>query len=297
MNIIFGALLPVFTVFFIGYVLQKIKGLDIKALSTVAVYVLIPCLVFRSLLETKIEQQYLMMVFIVLLLMIITITIDKVVVWFRKLDTDTESAFILSTVFMNAGNYGTPIVLFVFGEEAFHIAISFYVIQLILFNTVGIYYASRSKESFIKGMKNIFRLPAIYAVFFAFLFRQFPILPENIYSIINLLANGAIPIIMLLLGMQLANLKMEVLDWRQISFVTVMRLIISPLVAVAITLLLPVEPLYRNVIITLAAMPTAVNVTLYSLEFNIQPKFVSVATIFNTFLSLITVTILLNILS
>jgi predicted permease len=44
-------------------------------------------------------------------------------------------------------------------------------------------------------------------------------------------------------------------------------------------------------------MPTAVNVTLYSLEFNILPKFVSVATIFNTFLSIITVTILLNLLS
>lgn len=297
MSIIIGAMLPVFTVFFIGFILQKAKGLDVKPLSTVTVYVLIPCLVFRSLLETKIEQQYIMMVFIVLLLMIITITIDKLVVKFRKLDADTESAFILSTVFMNAGNYGTPIVLFVFGEEAFHIAISFYVIQLILFNTVGIYYATRSKESLLQGFKNIFKLPAIYAVLFAFLFRNFPILPENIYSIVDLLANGAIPIIMLLLGMQLANLKMEVLNWKQISYVTSMRLIVSPLVAVVITMMLPVEPIYRNVIITLAAMPTAVNVTLYSLEFNIQPKFVSVATIFNTFISIITVTILLNILS
>lgn len=297
MSIIAGAILPVFTVFIIGFILQKLKGLDVKPISTVTVYVLIPFLVFRSLLETKIEQQYVMMVFIVLLLMIITITIDKLVVRFRKLDADTESAFILSTVFMNAGNYGTPIVLFVFGEEAFNIAISFYVIQLILFNTVGIYFATKSKEGLFRGLKNIFKLPAIYAVFFAFVFRQIPILPENIYSIIDLLANGAIPIIMLLLGMQIANLKMEVLDWGQISFVTMMRLIISPLIAVAITLLLPVEPIYRNVIITLAAMPTAVNVTLYSLEFNIQPKFVSVATIFNTFLSIITVTILLNILS
>ncbi|MGI8384943.1 AEC family transporter [Robertmurraya sp. P23] len=296
MNVIVGAILPVFIVFLLGYILQKAKGLDIRALSTVTVYVLIPCLVFRSLLETKIEQQYLMMVFIVVLLMVITIIIAKIVARFRRIDTDTESAYILSTVFMNAGNYGTPIVLFVFGNEAFNIAISFYVIQLILFNTVGIYYASRSKEGLDKGLKNIFKLPAIYAVFLAFLFRQLPILPDNIFQIINLLADGAIPIIMLLLGMQLANLKVEVLNWGQISFVTTMRLIISPLIAFVITWLLPVDPIYRNVIITLAAMPTAVNVTLYSLEFNIQPKFVSVTTIVNTFISVITVSILLNIL-
>lgn len=296
MNVIVGAILPVFIVFLLGFILQKAKGLDIRALSTVTVYVLIPCLVFRSLLDTKIEQQYLMMVLIVVLLMVITIIIAKIVARFRRIDTDTESAYILSTVFMNAGNYGTPIVLFVFGKEAFNIAISFYVIQLILFNTVGIYYASRSKEGLVKGLKNIFKLPAIYAVFFAFLFREFPILPDNIFQIINLLADGAIPIIMLLLGMQLTNLKVEVLNWGQISFVTTMRLIISPLIAFVITWLLPVDPIYRNVIITLAAMPTAVNVTLYSLEFNIQPKFVSVTTIVNTFISVITVSILLNIL-
>ena len=296
MKILVEAILPVFIVFFIGYILQKKKDVNLKALSTVTVYVLIPCLVFRSLLETKIEHQYLMMVMIVLLLMIITISINKLVVKLKKLDSDTESALVLSTVFMNAGNYGTPIVLFVFGKEAFHIAISFYVIQLILFNTVGIYYVTRSKESLMKGIINIMKLPAIYAVILALIFKQIPILPENMLSIVSVLADGALPIIMLLLGMQLANLKIEALAWKQVSYVTTMRLIISPLVAILITLWIPIDPIYRNVIIILAAMPTAVNVSLYALEFNLRSKIVSVSTLFNTLLSVVTVTILLNIL-
>lgn len=297
MDIIFKAILPVFSVFAIGFFLQKRRRLDIKTISSVTVYVLIPFLVFRSLLEMDIEKEYLMMVAIVFILMMVTIVINKVVVFLNHLDRDTESAFILSTVFMNAGNYGTPIILFVFGERAFHIAVSFYVIQLVLFNTVGIYYASRSEKSFIDGIKRLIKIPVIYAVILAIISRQLPIFPEHIFTIVSLLADGAIPIIMLLLGMQIANLKIDEINWKQISFVCLIRLLVSPLIVVIITLLVPINPIYRNVIIVLASMPTAVNVSLYALEFNIKPNFVSVATILNTFISVITVTVLLNILS
>jgi malate permease and related proteins len=49
----------------------------------------------------------------------------------------------LSTIFMNAGNYGGPFILFAFGEVAFQLAIAYWVIQSILMNTLGVFIADK----------------------------------------------------------------------------------------------------------------------------------------------------------
>src|SRR5699024_145884 len=115
--------LPVFTIFLTGFFIQKKANLNIKTISTLTVYILIPCLIFESLINTKYRSEHLSLVIIIVLISIITIFIVKIFVKIKKYDTTTESAFILTTVFMNAGNYGSPIVLFALGKEAFYFAI------------------------------------------------------------------------------------------------------------------------------------------------------------------------------
>jgi len=53
---------------------------------------------------------------------------------------------ILATAFMNNGNYGTPVVLFIFGSTGMDYAIILMVIQQLLMSTVGIYYAAKGSE-------------------------------------------------------------------------------------------------------------------------------------------------------
>ncbi|WP_404455060.1 AEC family transporter [Oceanobacillus kapialis] len=297
MSAFYEAVLPVLMVFTIGFIVQKIKKVDLKAISTISIYIFIPALVFRSIYETEFQQQHLILVVVVFLLTVITILLIKGIAKLKKLDKGKENVFILATIFMNAGNYGSPVILFVLGEEAFHYAISFYVLQVILFNTLGVYYASKETSDLKKGLLKVLRLPAIYAVMIALVLKQFPnLLPSNIMTSVDLLADGAIPIIMLILGMQIANLELTAISWKEISLVTVIRLLISPIIVLGLTMILPIETLYRNVLIILAAMPTAVNATVYALEFDGNAKFVSVATLVNTIISFITISILLTIL-
>lgn len=298
MSVFIDVMLPVFSIFLIGYLIQRYKQLNIKSLSFVAIYIFIPFLVFRSLLETEFESKHIALIIITLLLMVITILLVKIYVFIKKEDEKTESAYVLTTAFMNAGNYGSPIILFVFGEEAFSFAISFYILQIVLFNTIGVYYASKDEGQLRKAFINILKLPAIYAVVLAVFIQFFNIsISENIYSTIGILADGAVPTIMLLLGMQIANIKLTSINWGQTVFVTLMRLLIAPLIVAVLSMLFELPPMYRNVLIILAAMPTAVNVTVYSIQFDIKSEFVSSVTLINTVLSMVTISVLITILT
>ncbi|GAF38374.1 hypothetical protein JCM14202_178 [Agrilactobacillus composti DSM 18527 = JCM 14202] len=58
----------------------------------------------------------------------------------------------------------------------------------------------------------------------------------------------------------------------------------------------PIDPLLRNVIVVMAAMPSAANTTLYAIEFEAEPQFVSSATLVTTLASIFSLTFVLNLL-
>ncbi|KHE66759.1 AEC family transporter, partial [Halobacillus sp. BBL2006] len=153
MTIFFQVVLPVVLVFFAGYVLQKILKLEIKSISTVALYIMLPCLVFKTFYEAEFDRDYLMMVVFSALLLFGILAIDKLAAKVLRYDTPTESGLILSTAFMNAGNYGAPIVLFAFGEEGFVYSVSFMVLQQIVMNFFGVYYAAKGAAGMTMAIK------------------------------------------------------------------------------------------------------------------------------------------------
>jgi predicted permease len=59
---------------------------------------------------------------------------------------------------------------------------------------------------------------------------------------------------------------------------------------------LPIDPIMKMVIITMAAMPSVANTTLYAIQFNAEPQFVSTCTLVSTITSVITLTVILNLL-
>ncbi|MFC7062161.1 NAD(P)-dependent oxidoreductase [Halobacillus seohaensis] len=115
MTVFIQVVLPVLLIFAAGYLIQKLAKLDIKSVSTIALYVMLPCLVFKTFYEAELNGEYLMMLVFSILLLISILVINKIVSKVRNYDSSTESGLILSTAFMNSGNYGAPIILFAFG--------------------------------------------------------------------------------------------------------------------------------------------------------------------------------------
>ncbi|MED4161428.1 AEC family transporter [Halalkalibacterium halodurans] len=297
MTIFFQVVLPVILVFFIGFIVQKWRDVDIKPISTVAVYILTPSLVFRTFYEAELNLQYLYMFLFAMLLLFALIAINKVYAVLRGYSQATESGLVLSTAFMNSGNYGAPIILFAYGNTGFAFAVSFMVLQSVIMNFFGVYYAARGKAGVRMAIRAVMQMPATYAVIVALAFQAIPVeIPANFLMTVDIIAEAAVPTVMIILGMQLAMIKWEHFDCSKITYGTILRLIVSPLIAFGITLVFPFDPLLAKVLIVSAAMPSAATIVMYAVQFQAEPRLVTSITLITTLFSVVTITVLLAIL-
>ncbi|MFP3338806.1 AEC family transporter, partial [Micrococcus sp. SIMBA_131] len=109
--------LPAFIIFAIGYIGQKKIGFDRKCIATSALYLMYPFLAFQTFYTNDITMDYAYILIFCFLLMIILIIIVTIISRIKSLKRSKSAAMILSSVFMNSGNYGVPIILFAYGEE------------------------------------------------------------------------------------------------------------------------------------------------------------------------------------
>jgi predicted permease len=97
---------------------------------------------------------------------------------------------------------------------------------------------------------------------------------------------------LVLLGMQLVNIR---LNGQRLPLILTssMRLLIAPLLAIALTRLFHVSIPATQAVVLEAAMPVAVMTTILATEFEVEPSFVTAAVLLTTLLSPLTLTPLL----
>lgn len=289
-------LLPIFFVFSIGFIFQKKFQVNTGTFSKLALYILVPFLIFRTFYQESINLSYL---YIIIYMLGLCVAIIVIITTYSKMNNYNEKercSLILSCAFTNNGNYGTPLVLFLFGTGGMETAIVLMVLQQLLMSTLGIYYAAKGSET-NKGvkaaLKSVKRMPMVYAAIIGIVFNRFNIPVGTIEEGINLIADAAIPFIMLTLGMQLANIKVYALEYKKISIALVVKLAVAPLLAAAIVWWMPVTPLIKQIMIIMAATPTAANTTMYAIQYDTEPQTVTSATLATTVCSLVTMPIVI----
>jgi predicted permease len=207
-----------------------------------------------------------------------------------------SSGVLLTSMFMNAGNYGLPVVLFAFGESALGFASIYFVTMVIFTYTIGIFIASMGSADVKSSLVNLLKLPAIYAIVIAFvvLFTGWEI-PVFLNRTITLLGDASIPSMLVLLGMQLANVHLSGISFPLLLAVS-LRLIVSPVIALLLTTIFGILGPARVALVTIAGMPTAVFTTVLATEYDLNPSFVTAVVFTSTLLSPITLTPILAVL-
>lgn len=294
---IYSVILPVFLIFLAGFIGQKIFRLDIRSISTAGLYLMLPALIFRTFYQAKIDSTYLYIMAYGLILSFSIVLIVKVICSIKGYEESVTSGMILSTAFMNNGNLGAPLILFAFGGEAFTYAVTIMVLHTVVMSTAGLYYAARGRASVRTSLLSVIKMPVIHALVAALLWRYFSLpMPDNIFKAVDMVADSSIIVIMLVLGMQMAEIKVQSNEWGKISLASVIRLLVSPLIALAFIKAVPVEPLLGKVMVIEAAMPPAVITTMYALQFDSQPNLVASINFIATLISMVTLSILLILL-
>lgn len=297
----FTVLIPIFFIFGIGFVGQKMIGFDTKPLSVMAIYLMLPFLAFQTFYKTDLTIDYAMMTFYTVGLALCLIIIIYIIAFIRRYSVKKTCGMILASAFMNNGNYGTPLIFFAFGEAGLHYAVILMVIQQLLMCTVGIYYAAKGSPEgggIKMALKEVVKVPIVYGALLGVIFHLFHIpVGGSFMDAIEMVGDAAVPTIMIILGMQLAKISVKKLDFAPLSLSLGLRLFISPVIAFVFTLFLPIDDLLKQIMIVLSAMPTAANTTMYALQYDTEPQFVSTATLFSTVLSLVTLPIVLYVSS
>lgn len=287
-------ILPVFLIAAAGFIFERRSGAEMQSLANSALYLFAPSLVFSALMKHSVEADILcrLALFMVLYTAILCLLAFGIGRW-RKFDSNTTRAFTLATSMMNIGNFGLPLVFFAYGEQALNISVVLFVLFNIPMSTVAILIAQGQGVKWQEALKNTLKIPIFYGVALAIAFKWLgwhP--PEFLLRATELLGQAAIPILLVLLGMQLSRSKLYQ-NWGFLSLASMIRLLVGPLLAITLTSLLDLDGLTRKVIILQTSTPSAVLPLLYTVRFGTRPDLVSGTIVLSTICSAITLTILL----
>lgn len=295
-SILINIISPIVLIASVGFLLAKKLGVEARPLARTMLYFFTPALVFSQTYHAKLSSEYASIAIFSLVMTIVMALIGWLLVRLLRFDQLTASAFMLGVLFVNAGNYGLPLVLFAFGEAGLVRAAFYFTMSAISVQTLGVFVAARGKANVRSALLNTLKLPLVYAVTLGLLFNLAQVeMPAPLTKAIDLAAGAAVPTMLVILGIELARAKIEN-DRAIIGLAAVVKLIVVPLLAFPLAALMGLEGITRAVCIIEASMPTAVMATIVAVEFDARPKLVTGIVFASTLGSVVTLTILLGIL-
>jgi predicted permease len=279
-------LIPIFMTVAIGYGWER-SGVNFPTefVTRSTVYILTPCLVFATMTGLDISLIAYSRVALATILVLVSVGILGVVL--LKLKGLPLRAFLPPILIPNSGNLGLPLGLFAFGETGLALAIASYTIYALVQYTVGQLIAA-GRFSY----KIVLRQPLIYSAIVSLIFLMTATTPpEWALNTTKLIGGAAIPLNLLALGVALARL--EIFSLQNSIYVSVLRLGLGLLVALAITEALDLDPVIRGVVILQSTGPAALFSYLWAQLYGNSPEQVAGVVMISTLFSLATLPLLL----
>lgn len=301
MNIFLSVLaqniLPILLVAAFGYLLRRRFTLQIGTLSSVVFNVLSPCLVFSSLATSELPGGELLELIAFSTLAILSMGglafgLSRLL----RLNRPDGATLMIVTMFVNGGNFGLTLLQLRYGDVGLSRGIVYYVTSTVLVYTAGVLIASSGRVGWRESLERMARLPAVYAAVLAIIVYGLNInIPTPIMSGIAIAGAGAIPVMLLILGMQIADLKPGD-STRFVAPAVGLRLIGGPIAGLGIAALLGLQGVGRSAMIIEAAMPTAVINLILATEFGLPTSAVARTVVISTLLSPLTIAATITIL-
>ena len=303
-------MLPIFFLVLLGFFLDKKFGMNVKTLSKLMFYLIIPSFVFVNVYKMHPDASSIRVIFGIASIMVSSFFIGTFISWVRHYDMGRLQVCRNSLMFNNSGNLGVALILLVFSHEPFmvngqtpylaeatSVQLLIYIFQNITVNTIGMYQAGRGKLSTRKTLGAVFSMPVLYMLGAALLgrFLHYDASKMFLWPIMEMSASALLPVAMISIGAQLSQTKIQWLD-KDIWLVSMVKLIGLPILGLIIIYAAnyfwpgTFTAVSSTVFLIYCAIPTAVNVALFSIEFDNHPDFATQIVMNTTALSAVTLT-------
>lgn len=263
--VILEQLVQMFLIMMFGFILVKLDFLNMhgsQQIANVVTKFIIPIVLMMSF-QQEFDGNQLISLGLALIGAIV-ISLSRIIVAHYTLKNYTKIDR-YGVVFSNTAFMGIPIIFPLLGYEGIFYLSTYIVVSSVLQFTYGIWSLSEGKETITikRALTNPATLGAVVGIL---LYLARIRLPGVVYESFDTIAGLSSPLGMILLGGYLARSQLKEIFFVRKNYWTVAnRLVISPLVGIALLWLLPISN--EQVLLTLAianCTPIAVNTALFS---------------------------------
>ena len=287
------SLLPYLCCIPVGYFISKYNWIPKSWIHKPLLFLLLPILVIDHVLAAGFSNLVILAVisFLLAFLMIFpAILVDK---WIDK----SGNINILKSGFsyFNVAFFGIPTVKSLFGDEAVTTLICIYVGTALYGNIIGYIQVAKSKFSTKQALIEVLKVPFIYIIVLALILKGFKVeTPETIKPIISVMGTIVSVLGMIIIGMNLTNIKFKSLDWKYYAKILGVRAISAILITAALMglefwLIDGLEKQQRQVLALVALFPIAANLAVFASFLKSQEKQAALLIVFSMIISLVLV--------
>lgn len=276
----------------IGIVLGK-KNIITKegrsSLADLLINVILPCSIISSFLNKmgiSVLKSSLQVLLLSIGLQLICYLLGKFIYW--KADKKHLPILQYGTFASNAAFMGTPIAEGLYGASGLLFASIYLIPQRVYMWTLGLRCFTKTKE---KGaVKKVLTHPCIIAVEIGLILMLLPFnLPEFITYPLKIVGNCTTALSMILVGAILSEVKLKGIVSKKILYYCFIRLIVLPLIVLALCMLLKVNTVVSGVMVVLSGMPMASTTAILAAKYDVDAIFASKCVALSTILSLFTI--------
>ena len=316
LDALYQIILPIFLVLGVGYLAgrkllvigapnaavnhgpqqQRANESSLRTLSKLVFYVFSPALAFTSLATSDLGTREIARIGAFALVTTLSMgLIAWVLARMLRLAPAETGSLLLVAMFANAGNYGLPLNELAYGPMALDRAVIYFVCSSILLFSLGVVVAARAQgKTRAQLLTRVLYAPVVHAVWLAALVRLGVLsVPAPILKAASLVAQGTVPLMLLILGIQLSHVKMHG-NWRLVNVATGVRMLLAPLLAVPLATLMGLSGLAEQVAVTEASMPSAVYTIILAVEFELALDLTSSVVLITTLISPLTLVALIT---
>lgn len=200
-----------------------------------------------------------------------------------------------SAIYSNCGFMGIPLVNALFGSEGIFYLTAFLTVFNLVVWTHGIILISGERN--LKNIVKVFYSPVIISIVLGIImfFAQIR-LPDIITDSLNFISNLNTPLAMIVSGVTIADTKiLKLLKKPGIYYVSFLKLILLPLILIAVFSLFNVNEQVRITVLVAASAPAAAMCTLQCIRYEKNSLYASEIFAASTILSVVTLPVIVHI--
>ena len=278
MSSILFSILAIYIFIVIGFIAKMSfkERIDDKTVTLINVYFLQVFLTFWGLLIRPVDSTLFLAPSIYLFIVILVLFISAFVAKRLFEDKKEYSIATVAAVIGNTGNLGIPLNIAIFGEESIPYTTVINLMNVFIVYTVGVYYYSRGSFDVKSSLKNILKLPILWAAALAIALSTYGYKPsEEIMKTLMMGAYASIVMQLFLFGIYLYGTKISEISKKLTLWVMSVKFIALPALTFLVLYFSTLDSMIKGIIFIELLVPLAIaNVNFASL-YDCKPKVVT----------------------